>query len=136
MFMPIQSFDSTTPSSNVDQTDGIVLTLQADGHSVTVTRDGFSIGSSKNCDLTLNEPEIPALHSLIRIQSGAIWIEAANDTILLFVNDRPYRRMALRHDDRIRIGSTDFSVHFGSESNAAPEQSDALLTEDLSLLTA
>jgi hypothetical protein len=117
-----------------DESNNVVLTLLFSGHSVTVTHDGFTIGSSRRCDLNLNDPSLPGLHSVIHMQSGAIWIEVAADNLTLTVNDRPYRRMALRHEDRLKIGSTEFEFQLKSEP--VSNVSGSALDEDLSLLTA
>jgi len=134
MFTPHRS-NFPVPSSSVDdESNNVVLTLLFSGHSVTVTHDGFTIGSSRRCDLNLNDPSLPGLHSVIHMQSGAIWIEVAADNLTLTVNDRPYRRMALRHEDRLKIGSTEFEFQLKSEP--VSNVSGSALDEDLSLLTA
>jgi len=134
MFSPFRSSLSAPDPSSVDDSANLVLTLQSQGTSVLVRHDGFSIGTSQRCDLTLVEPSIPALHSVIHLQRGAIWIEAADDKATLIVNDRPYRRMALRHDDRLKIGATEFTILIQPEGIARSDE--AVMTEDLALLTA
>ncbi len=134
MFTPQRSSVPGQDSLNIDHSTNSVLTLQSAGMSVVVTHDGFSIGASRQCDLTINEPSIPALHSVIHQQGGAIWIESADENTMLTVNDRPYRRMALRHDDRFQIGSMEFRILMTTETVAVTEQ--ATISEDLTLLTA
>ncbi len=136
MFTPFRPGRPRIELSNLGDSANIVLTLHAHGSAVHVTHDGFSIGSSRQCDLSLAETSIPALHSVIHMQSGAIWIEAADDDSAILVNDRPYRRMALRHDDRLRIGTSEFTIHLQTESASMIEQAQAIVDEDLSLLTA
>ena len=86
------------------------LILRTEHSSVTVDRDGFLIGAHPRCDLRLNDRSIPMWHSVIHIQGGAIWIEAADDETSLVVNDRKCRRMALRHGDHFHIGPFPFSI--------------------------
>ena len=133
MFTPLRS-SLTSESSNIDNPEGVLLALQSELQSVAVTHDGFSIGSSRHCDLRLMEDAIQPLHSLIRMQCGAIWIEAADDETVLTVNDRPCRRMALRHGDRLKIGATEFTTILDTENVALFDQS--VIDDDLALLTA
>lgn len=110
------------------------LRLQSLDYTVTVGRDGFTIGTSRQCDLTLRDPSVPAFHSIIHLQGGAIWIESANDAATIEVNGRLYRRMALRHDDCLRIGSIEFKVLLQPDTLSPADQ--ASLNESLDLLTA
>jgi hypothetical protein len=131
---------SSLPSniSFSDSLNDVVLTLHSEQLSVTVAHDDFSIGSHRLCDLKLIDPSIPPLHSVIHTQSGAIWIEAANDETVLVVNDRSCRRMALRDGDHFRVGASVFTIDLGAESLEALKSS-ALqeeLKEDLGLLNA
>ena len=125
-------------TSNIDTSDEVVLRLQLDQQSIPVTVDGFEIGSSRHCDLKLSEPSIPFLHSLIHNQRGAIWIEAADESAILLVNDHPCRRMALRHGDRLKIGSSELVVDFGIQSDRSVDHnmSDDHTFEDIYSLTA
>ncbi len=118
--------------------DDTVLTLSSDQSSVVVHRDGFLIGSHPRCDLSLKDTTIQPLHSVIHMQSGAIWIESAIDDISIIVNDRACRRMALRQGDLIRIGASAFHVDLvanRSETNPsiAPQ---IVVQEDLAALSA
>jgi hypothetical protein len=120
--------------------DDVVLTLRSSQMVVTVTHDGFSIGSDRHCDLRLDDATVPAIHSIIHNQNGAMWIEAADfdDTSKLIINDRPRRRMSLRQGDRIDVGATVFRVELGSLSQEKlelpPLPGEA--SEDLTSLTA
>ncbi len=125
-------------ASDIDTTDEVVLRLQLDQQSIPVPHDGFEIGSSRHCDLKFSEPSIPFLHSLIHNQQGAIWIEAADESAILLVNDQPCRRMALRHGDRVKIGSAELVVDLGFQSDlrVGKSKSDEHTVEDLYSLTA
>ncbi|WP_010585958.1 FHA domain-containing protein [Schlesneria paludicola] len=134
MFEPIRSEDSGQSLAHSRHPQTNCLRLQSSSYTVTVGRDGFTIGTSRQCDLSLNDAAIPALHSIIHMQSGAIWIESANATTTVELNGRSYRRMALRHDDRLKIGSTEFTILVQPNTLSAFEQANQ--DEDLDLLTA
>lgn len=134
MITPPESSFSAMDSLNSRETMNAVLKLEFQGQTATVTRDGFTIGSSGQCDLILNDSTVPRLHSLIHLQGGAIWIEAANEDCDLIINNRNYRRLALRHEDRLKIGSTELTVLMKNEVPSAISR--AAQMEDLGLLTA
>ena len=68
------------------------------------------------------------------MQGGATWIETADEAATIEVNGRPYRRIALRHDDRLKIGSTELTILLRPDTVSVVEQ--ARRNEDLELLTA
>ena len=110
------------------------LILQSAEGNLTVSHDGFTIGASRRCDLMIDEAGMPLLHSVIHLQGDAVWIEAADDQGTLEINGRPCRRMALRDDDRLKIGAREFTIMLKPEIQAPFKSSS--LAEDLSLLTA
>lgn len=134
MQTPIGSSVSHLGLTSTDSSSDNVLVLKTTEMTVHVTHDGFSIGSSRKCDLCLADDAVPLLHSVVHLQQGVIWIETAAENAELIVNDRAYRRMALRHDDQLQIGSTNFTVQIGTGTTALLEQ--VSVGEDLSLLTA
>ena len=134
MFTPLHSPEFSSDGRSSDNVSSEVLTLRSGGRTVTVTHDGFAVGSSPRCNLVISEHGVPALHSVIHLQGKAIWIQAADDATMLFVNDQSCRRMALRHMDRLRIGSTEFTVLMMPVSAMAIDEN--VMTEDLALLTA
>jgi hypothetical protein len=134
MLTPHRSMATAPNSSDTTESPNIVLTMNVSGKPLVVTHDGFSIGSSGNCDAVLDDSGVPALHSVIHMQSGAIWIEVVSDDFFLIFNDRHHRRLALRHEDRVRIGSSEITFIMKQEIST-PTQ-DAPLSEDLSLLNA
>lgn len=123
-----------TPSQPGSNPATSTLILRSAEGNLTVSHDGFTIGSSRRCDLMIEEMGIPSLHSVIHIQGDAMWIEAADEQVMLEINGRACRRMSLRHDDTMKIGSISFTVMLKPEVEA-PFQSMAI-GEDLSLLTA
>lgn len=134
MQTPIGTSISRLDSTGADNSSENVLVLKSAEMTVQITHDGFCIGSSRKCDLCLTDSTVPALHSIIHMQQGAIWIETADESAELVVNEHAYRRMALRHGDQLNIGSLAFVVQIGTGAAAALER--AAVGEDLSLLTA
>lgn len=134
MFTPLESTFGGSKSLNGEQSLRSELRLQSIERIVSINRDAFTIGSSKQCDLSIEDGSLPTLHSVIHVQNGAIWIEAADDTTKVTVNDRSYRRMALRHDDRLKLGTEEFRILMNAEPIA--NTGSATLQEDLSLLSA
>lgn len=139
MFSPLRPSRPTIPS-NLGRSDEMVLTLVSGLQSIPVTHDGFKIGAGPQCDLILADPGIPRLHSQIHLQSGAVWIETATEELHLLVNNRPCRRLALRHGDQLRIGSKELSVQLApviASPETVPEPSGQEgLSEDLAAMTA
>lgn len=134
MFTPLHSSQHSSNLRSSGNTTSVVLTLKSHRQLVTVSHDGFSIGSSAQCDLVVTDPGVLPLHSVIHMQSGAIWVQNAEDEALLIVNDQPCRRMSLRHQDRLRIGETEFTILLTPDIAVAVEEN--AMTEDLALLTA
>lgn len=134
MFTPLESTLGDSNSLKGERGLQSDLRLQSIERVVSINRDAFTIGSSKQCDLSINDGSMPTLHSIIHVQNGAIWIEAADDTTKITVNDRPYRRMALRHEDRLKLGTEEFRILMNAEPIASTGS--ATLEEDLSLLSA
>ncbi len=137
MFKSLRSSTQSDSSFVGDSTD-VAVALQLEHQSVLVAHDGFTIGSGRHCDLKFTEPSIPFLHSVIHKQCGAVWIEAADEAAFLQVNDRPCRRMALRHGDRLKIGSIGLVIDLGIPRTQFAEESsiDDHVEEDLQSLTA
>ncbi len=84
------------------------FTLEFDDGSMVIDRDQIRIGSSPICEIHLLEG--PLLHSVIRTEAGAAWIEVADEAAELNVNWRVCRRMALRDGDVISVCGMDMTV--------------------------
>ncbi|HEY4259924.1 MAG TPA: FHA domain-containing protein [Schlesneria sp.] len=84
------------------------FTLELDEGSMVVDRDQIRIGSSPVCEIHLLDG--PLLHSVIRTDAGAVWIEVADEAAELNVNWRACRRMALRDGDVISVCGMDMTV--------------------------
>jgi hypothetical protein len=116
----------------VRSADGLVRRVEVDG-------DDFLIGRGDFCDLQLAGVDQPLVHSELHLQGGAVWIEAADETVLLSVNGRLCRRMSLREGDRVQVGDTEITVHVGTPTQGVsdlPEVAPCGVSEDLTLLSA
>jgi len=65
------------------------------------------IGRSRDCTITLDDPNVSRRHAEIRHENGAYWIADLGSTNGLEVNGRRQDRARLSHGDRIVIGRTD-----------------------------
>jgi predicted component of type VI protein secretion system len=116
----------------VRSADGLVRRVEVDG-------DDFLIGRGDFCDLRLAGVDQPLVHSELHLQGGSVWIEAAEETVLLAVNGRLCRRMSLREGDRVQVGDTEITVHVGTPTQGVsdlPQVAPCGVSEDLTLLSA
>lgn len=99
-----------------------------------VEADGFLIGRGDFCDLRLDEPSLPMVHSEIHLDNGVIWIEAI-DAPSVEVNGKLVPRLTLRSGDTLRFGSVPATVRMGADAMNIGSTTDAAW-EDLSHLSA
>jgi hypothetical protein len=82
-----------------------VLVVRGQRHEIG---DGpVVIGRSRDCAITLDDPNISRRHAEIRRADGAYWIADLGSTNGLEVNGRREQRARLKDGDRIVIGRTD-----------------------------
>ena len=74
--------------------------------------DRFLIGSGEWCDLRLGGT-MPVLHSVVRVDGPAVWLEAVVDAPPLHVNGRSVGSCELQDGDQLQIGP--FSLAFCDE---------------------
>lgn len=67
------------------------------------------IGRSRDCTITVDDPNVSRRHAEIRREGGAYWIVDLGSTNGLEVNGRREDRARLAHGDRIVIGRTDLA---------------------------
>lgn len=77
------------------------------GLMLPVEGDEFQIGRASTSDLELMDDEAPVLHSVVRRQGSAVWIESLDPSAKLQVNGQSVRRMALRDGDE--VSGTEFA---------------------------
>ena len=65
------------------------------------------LGRSRDCDITVDDPNVSRRHAEIRHEEGAHWIVDLESTNGVAVNGRRVERAKLSHEDRIVLGKTD-----------------------------
>ena len=137
MIKPLRASLRTDVSCH-DIPDDLQMILRSKRQSVTIAHDGFSIGSHRRCDLHIVDSLVPPWHSVIHLQAGVIWIEAADEETVLIVNHRPCRRRALRHGDQLMIGDVVYTIEIVSKPLEFRDsfQANGEVHEDLSTLSA
>ena len=68
------------------------------------------VGRSRECDVTIDDPNVSRRHAELVRQDGAYWIVDLGSTNGVEVNGKRVERARLEHDDRIVIGKTE--LHF------------------------
>lgn len=101
-----------------------------------VTAARFLIGSGDGCDLRLNAPGIPALHSLLLWESGEALLEAVAPSPELFVNGQPVREALVRDGDLIRIGLFELRARFTAPPPVTTAALPELDAQDIAALSA
>jgi hypothetical protein len=71
--------------------------------------DKFVIGRSRECDITLDDPNVSRRHAEIRRENGAFWIVDLKSTNGVEVNGERVERARLNHSDTILIGKTELT---------------------------
>ena len=67
------------------------------------------IGRSRECDITLDDPNVSRRHAEIRRENGAFWIVDLKSTNGIEVNGERVERARLNHSDTILIGKTELT---------------------------
>ncbi len=68
------------------------------------------LGRSRECDITIDDPNVSRRHAELVRQDGAYWIVDLGSTNGIEVNGKRVDRVRLEHDDNIVIGKT--QLHF------------------------
>lgn len=116
--------------------DFVTLEVRTPGERsrrVTMEHEELLLGRAEFCDVQLSGDDVPLVHAELHRQGGVLWIEAAVGAAPLEINGRPCNRLALRHGDTLRVGSTEIEVLLGAEHQRELTGS---FDEDLSDLTA
>jgi Protein of unknown function (DUF3662)/FHA domain len=64
------------------------------------------IGRSRDCDITVDDPNVSRKHAEIRREDGAYWIADLGSTNGVLVNGKRVERTKLEPDDEILLGTT------------------------------
>jgi hypothetical protein len=67
------------------------------------------VGRSRECDITLSDPNVSRRHAEIRQENGSYWIVDLNSTNGVEVNGKRTGRARLEHSDRIVLGQTELT---------------------------
>ena len=71
--------------------------------------DKVVLGRSRECDITLDDPNASRRHAEIRRENGAFWIVDLKSTNGIEVNGERVERARLTHSDTILIGKTELT---------------------------
>lgn len=103
--------------------DQVILQISSAGEPVrhlTMDRGEFLLGRAAFCEVWLNEPGVPLVHSELHRQGDVLWIEAADDATSLVINGQHVRRLALRHGDRLEVGPYEITFVLKDEVTELP----------------
>jgi len=84
-----------------------IVTLTVDGKRHEVDKRRVVIGRSKECDITLSDPNVSRRHAELRQEGSAYWVVDLDSTNGSAVNGHRSARAKLESGDTITIGSTD-----------------------------
>jgi Protein of unknown function (DUF3662)/FHA domain len=84
-----------------------------DGRRHELTKRRVVIGRSRDCDLTLDDPNVSRRHAEIRHEEGGYWVVDLGSTNGVEVNGSRVQRAELESGDRIVLGRT--SLTFDKE---------------------
>lgn len=80
--------------------------ILVDGKPRELDKQQFVVGRSRDCDITVEDPNISRRHAEIRHENGAYWIVDLGSTNGIEVNGKRVDKARLRNDDQIIIGRT------------------------------
>lgn len=90
-----------------------LVSLTAEGNRHDIDKRRVVIGRSKECDISLADPNVSRRHAELRQEGAAYWAVDLDSTNGMLVNGRRLKRAKLEHGDRIVLGSTELT--FGRE---------------------
>jgi Protein of unknown function (DUF3662)/FHA domain len=88
--------------------------LLLDGRRLELTKRRLVIGRSRDCDLTLDDPNVSRRHAEVRHEDGGYWVVDLGSTNGVEVNGSRVERAELADGDQILLGRT--SLTFERES--------------------
>ena len=81
--------------------------LVVDGERHDVSKGSLVLGRSRDCDVTLADPNVSRRHAEIRAENGSYWVVDLNSTNGVEVNGKRVQRARLEQGDRILLGQTE-----------------------------
>ena len=83
------------------------VSLLVNGKRHDVTKGSLVLGRSRECDVTLSDPNVSRRHAEVRRDDGAYWVVDLNSTNGVEVNGKRVQRARLEQGDRIVLGQTE-----------------------------
>ena len=83
--------------------------LRVNGRPVPVAKRSLVVGRSRECDVTLDDPNVSRRHAEIRQEHGGFWIVDLNSTNGVEVNGARVDRKQLEDGDEIVVGKTNLT---------------------------
>ena len=83
--------------------------LRVNGRPVPVAKRSLVLGRSRDCDVTLDDPNVSRRHAEIRQEQGGFWIVDLNSTNGVEVNGSRVDRKQLEDGDEIVVGKTNLT---------------------------
>jgi rhodanese-related sulfurtransferase len=80
-----------------------------DGRRYELTQRRHVIGRSRDCDISVDDPNVSRRHAEIRQEDGAYWVVDLNSTNGIEVNGARVDRARLENDDLIVVGRTNLT---------------------------
>jgi FhaA, N-terminal domain/FHA domain len=77
------------------------------GRRLELSKDGAVLGRSRDCDITLEDPNVSRRHAEIRRENGAWWIVDLGSTNGIEVNGKRVDRAQLNNEDRLVLGRSE-----------------------------
>jgi pSer/pThr/pTyr-binding forkhead associated (FHA) protein len=71
------------------------------------------LGRSRECDITLDDPNVSRRHAEVRQEEGAHWIVDLGSTNGVTLNGKRVNRARLEPDDAILVGTTELRFERG-----------------------
>jgi hypothetical protein len=87
--------------------------LTVEGKRRELMEDAVAIGRSRECDITLSDPNVSRRHAEIRHEDGAWWIVDLGSTNGVEVNGERVERAKLETEDTIVVGTTELRFERG-----------------------
>jgi hypothetical protein len=87
--------------------------LNVGGSRHNLANERIVLGRSRDCDITLDDPNVSRRHAEIRREDGAYWIVDLNSTNGVEVNGERVERARLTNADTIVIGKTELRFEYG-----------------------
>ena len=87
--------------------------LAVAGRTHALAKPQVVLGRSRECDITISDPNASRRHAEIRYENGSYWIVDLNSTNGVEVNGKRIDRAQLENSDRIVVGQTELTFEQG-----------------------